>query len=56
MKMRKYHILYQSMTAFYDMGYVYAPDKATAEREARAKATAFNQKEKCLIKAHETQS
>lgn len=52
--MKKYHITYQSMTAFYDMGYVYAPDRATAEREARAKATAFNQKEKCLIKAYAT--
>ena len=54
--MKKYHITYQSMTAFYEMGYVYASDKATAEREARAKATAFSQKEKCLIKAHEVNS
>ena len=41
------------MTAFYEMGYVYAPDKETAERKARAKASAFSQNEKCLIKACE---
>ncbi len=52
--MKKYHISYSSMTAYYDMGYIYAENKEAAEREARAKATAFNQKEKCLIKAHET--
>ena len=50
---KKYHITYQSMTAFYEMGYIYASSQAEAEQEARAKATAFNQKEKCLIKARE---
>lgn len=51
--MNKYHISYNSMTASYDMGYIYAESKEAAEREARAKATAFSQKEKCLIKAYE---
>lgn len=41
------------MTAFYEMGYVYAESKEEAEREARAKATAFTKGEKCLIKARE---
>jgi hypothetical protein len=51
--MKKYKITYQSMTAFYELGYVYANTKDEAERIARAKATAFSQAEKCLIKASE---
>ena len=37
------------MTAFYDLGYVYAETKEDAERESRAKETAFTQGEKTLI-------
>jgi hypothetical protein len=54
--MKKYHITYQSMTAFYDMGHIYAPDKDTTLREARAKATAFSQGEKSLIRANEVKN
>ena len=54
--MKKYKITYQSLTAFYEMGYVYANTQEEAEQEARAKATAFNQKEKRLIRAHEAKN
>jgi hypothetical protein len=49
--MNRYKITYSSMSAFYDMGYIYAESKEDAEREARAKATAFSQGEKSLIHA-----
>jgi len=39
------------MSAFYNMGYVFAESKEEAEREARSKATAFSQGEKSLIHA-----
>ena len=39
------------MTAYYDMGYIYAESKQEAEKQARAKATAFSSGEKTLIKA-----
>ena len=52
--MKKYKIEYQSMTAYYGMGYVYAENKEDAERQARAKAPAFSSGEKPLIKATET--
>jgi hypothetical protein len=51
--MKKYRIRYSSMTACYDMGYVYAENKEEAEREARGKASAFSQGEKTLIHATE---
>jgi len=49
--MERWHIEYHSITAYYDMGYVYATTKEEAERKARAKATAFSTGEKTLIKA-----
>jgi hypothetical protein len=36
MIMRKYKIAYSSISAYYDMGYVYASSKEEAERDARA--------------------
>lgn len=51
--MRKYKITYSSMTAHYDLGYIYADSQEDAEREARAKQTAFSQNEKPLIRARE---
>lgn len=52
--MKQYKIIYSSMTAYYEMGPVYANSKEEAEREARAKATAFSSREKPLIKAYES--
>jgi hypothetical protein len=49
--MNRYKITYSSMTAFYDMGYIFAESQEEAEREARSKATAFSQGEKSLIRA-----
>lgn len=51
MIINKYKITYSSMTAHYDMGFIYASSQEEAEREARAKATAFTAGEKTLIKA-----
>jgi hypothetical protein len=51
--MRKWKARYISMTASYDCGIFYADTKEEAEREARAKATAFSQSEKCLIKCQD---
>ena len=51
--MKKYKCVYQSMTAFYKMGTYYADSKEQAEKECRAKATAFSSGEKTLIKAIE---
>lgn len=51
--MRKYKITYNSMTAYYDLGYEYADSKEEAERNARARSTAFDKSEKCLIRARE---
>ena len=56
MIMRKYKVTYSSMTAFYDMGYVYADSKEEAEREVRSRANAFSASEKTLIKAHEVRN
>lgn len=53
MIIKKYKITYQSMTAYYDMGYIYASSQEEAEKEARLKATAFTKGEKILIKARE---
>ena len=53
MIIRKYRITYQSMTAFYDFGYIFASSQEEAEKEARMKATAFTSGEKTLIKARE---
>lgn len=51
MIVNKYKITYSSMTARYDLGYVYATSKEEAEIEARSKATAFSANEKSLINA-----
>ena len=52
--MKKYKITYSSMTARYDLGYVYANSKEEAEREARrTKSDAFFGSEKNLIHATE---
>lgn len=51
--MTRFEIYYQSMTARYELGEVYAENKDEAERIARAKATAFAANEKALIKARE---
>ena len=51
--MNKYKITYNSMTAFYEMGFQYADSKEEAERNARSTASAFSQGEKSLIKATE---
>ena len=53
MIMKKFKITYKSMTAFYDMGFIFASSKEEAEQEARCKATAFTSGEKTLIKAKE---
>ena len=52
-EMKKWRCVYQSMTAFYEMGTYYADTKEEAERECRAKASAFSSGEKTLIKAIE---
>jgi len=52
--MKKYKISYNSMTACYNLGYIYAETKEEAEQEARAKASAFSLNEKFLITARET--
>jgi len=49
----KYKITYSSMTARYDMGFVYASSEEEAEQEARSKASAFTTGEKTLIHATE---
>ena len=51
--MTRWKITYQSMTAFYKLGHVFAETKDEALRKARAKATAFSQSEKSLIQARE---
>lgn len=53
MVIRKYKISYRSMTAYYDMGHIYASSQQEAEKEARANATAFTAGEKTLIRARE---
>lgn len=52
--MKKYKITYNSMTACYDLGYVYANSKEEAEQEARVtKSSAFTRGERSLIHATE---
>jgi len=51
--MKKWRARYQSMTACYDCGTVYADTKEEAEREVRARQTAFSPSEKRLIKCIE---
>ena len=52
--MKKYKISYNSMTACYDLGYVYANSKEEAEQEARVtKSSAFTRGERSLISATE---
>ena len=51
--MKKYKAIYGSMTARYDLGYYYANSKEEAEKEARAKASAFSANEKCLIHCYD---
>ena len=52
--MKKYKITYNSMTARYDLGYVYANSKEEAEQEARTtKSSAFTRSERSLIHATE---
>ena len=52
--MKRYKITYNSMTARYDLGYVYANSKEEAEQEARVtKSNAFSKNERSLINATE---
>ena len=44
---------YSSMTASYNLGYVFAETKEEAERECRSRQTAFSKGELTLIKAIE---
>lgn len=53
-KMRKFKITYNSMTARYNLGYVYANSKEDAEREARndpKNRSSFSEGERTLINA-----
>ena len=51
--MKRWRMRYSSMTASYNLGYVYANTKEEAERECRANQTAFTKSESRLIKAIE---
>ncbi len=51
--MKKWKCVYQSMTAYYELGTYYANDKETVLRECRAKARAFSSSERMLIRAYE---
>lgn len=51
--MKRWRMRYASMTASYNLGYVYAETKEEAERECRAKQTAFSKGELSLIRAIE---
>lgn len=52
--MKRFMVSYQSMTAFYDLGEIYAESQEEAERIARSRATAFDKNERALIKARES--
>ena len=54
--MKKFRATYNSMRVFYEMGTYYADNKEEAEREARAKATAFTSREKMLIHCTEVKN
>lgn len=55
-RMKKWKATYNSMTACYNCGIYYADTKEEAEREARAKVSAFSESEKRLISCSEVKN